>query len=201
MMNLIASWVRRLMSKDLSKYRVALVVGHEKKKQGTRNNVTGESEFVFNEKVVGQIAPIISKFCECHIVYREGGVSDEIDKVNSLNANLAIAFHCNGFDQKASGSEVLFYHTSTKGGKFASIMLKHIVKALGLKDRGIKPKEESHRGGKFLKKTNCFSLIVEPFFLDNDGDLQIANKNYNNLLCAYTNGIRECLETLDKETK
>jgi N-acetylmuramoyl-L-alanine amidase len=61
------------------------------------------------------------------------------DDINALNPDFIISLHCNAFNGKASGTEVLYYHKSEKGKKMAEILLNHLVEYLKLPNRGIKP--------------------------------------------------------------
>lgn len=63
--------------------------------------------------------------------------------------------------------------------------------ALGINDRGIKPKTAEDRGGFLLRYTSMPCLIAEPFFIDNDEDLAKANSNRDELVQAYADAITE----------
>ena len=60
--------------------------------------------------------------------------------INDTEADFAISLHCNAFNREASGTEVLYYHKSKTGEKIAKILQSSLVEALGINDRGIKPK-------------------------------------------------------------
>ncbi|EGU35072.1 N-acetylmuramoyl-L-alanine amidase, partial [Vibrio scophthalmi] len=77
---------------------------------------------------------------------------------------------------QAHGTETLYYHTSKKGKALAGAVQKHIVKALGLRDRGIKSRQAEDRGGYLLRYTQAPCVIVEPGFLSNDYDFEILNE-------------------------
>jgi len=169
---------------------IALIVGHSKKSRGASNKNGGETEFEFNNNFVKSLSELL--VVENTVVYRDT-YKGLPDKVNELNPSNIISFHCNAFNTRASGSEVLYYNSSVKGKAMASILQTNIVKVLGLSDRGIKAKHSEDRGGYLLKYTKAPCIIVEPFFIDNDKDLQAANDSYTELLNAYINSINEII--------
>lgn len=175
--------------------KAALVIGHTEKSPGAFNPTCGVSEFEFNRKLVKGISAIIDDRCEVKIVYRER-YSDLPEKINALNPDFVICFHANAFDKKSSGTETLYYHKSKKGKKIASIFQANIVKALGLKDRGIKGKFSEGRGGYVLRCTKAPCVLLEPFFMDNDDDYRTAINKYPELIGVCADSIYEIIETV-----
>ena len=78
----------------------------------------------------------------------------------------------------------------------AQILNNHIVNALKLYNRGIKPKGAEDRGGYLLKNTLAPCVIVEPFFIDNDSDLKTALDKKEQLIMSYVNAINVIAKTL-----
>ena len=168
--------------------RVLLIVGHSPRSPGARNlGPTMEPgddtyEFYFNGPIATKIARILNA----------RGVEAEVDLYQSGGGNVArwsgasdllVEFHCNAFNREASGTEVLYAAGSVKGKAAAQIMQTHLVQALGLPSRGIKSKVRSDRGGYLLMGVSQVALIPEPFFIDNDGDLERARSS--DLVSAY----------------
>jgi len=176
--------------------KVALVVGHSRKKQGARNKHHEISEFMFNEFLADKVAIELTKSgIESEIVYRGFSYWLLPGKVNKTKADIAVSMHCNAFNEDQNGTETLYYKNSNKGECLATFMQKEIVKCLGLKDRGLKPCVASHkgkagdRGGYLLKKTKMPCIIAEPFFIDCDRSLMLAMMKVDELAKAYANGI------------
>jgi N-acetylmuramoyl-L-alanine amidase len=163
--------------------KCALVIGHKKSSPGASNSSSGLTEFVFNEKLAIDIEKEVSGV-EVQRVYRRTYNSLPSD-INELNPDFIISLHCNAFDGSASGTEVLYYHRSAKGKLIASILNNKLVEALGLKDRGIKPKTTEDRGGYLLKNTSAPCVIAEPFFIDNNMDFKTATDKREVLVNAY----------------
>lgn len=163
--------------------KVALVIGHSCKSQGASNK-NSISEFEYNMFLVHRVKRAVPSSIDVEIVCRDE-YKDLPDKINALNPDLVLSFHCNAFNTEVSGSEVLYYHTSETGQALAYRLQQLIVNALGLRDRGIKPKRSEDRGGYLLAYTKAPCLILEPFFIDNSSDLQIAGLKEDVLVAAY----------------
>lgn len=165
----------------------ALVIGHKKHSPGAVNKTYSMSEFDFNEELSKEIETRVSGV---HVqrVYRRTYNSLPND-INKLSPDFIVSLHCNAFNCKATGTEVLYYHRSAKGAEIATVLQKNLVSALGLSDRGIKPITSEDRGGYLLKRTIAPCIIAEPFFIDNDEDyLRALNSD---LAAAYATGIEK----------
>ncbi len=177
----------------------ALVIGHKKNSPGAVNPSQNVSEFDYNEQLALEIeAALLShKKVKIQRIYRRT-YSTLPDDINGLKPDFIICLHCNAYNTRATGTEVLFYHRSKKGKKLAKVLDKNLVKALALTDRGIKAKTTEDRGGYILKQTNAPCLISEPFFIDNDHDLAIANEKRAELVYAYVKSIKKMACILSK---
>jgi len=169
--------------------KCALVIGHKKSSPGAVNKDLGLTEFAFNESLAMAIEQKVHDV-EVQRIYRRTYASLP-DDVNEYEPDFIISLHCNAFNEKASGTEVLFYHRSNAGKTMAAILHKKLVAALGLKDRGIKPKTAEDRGGYLLKKTSAPCIISEPFFIDNNDDLKTVMDQHDDLVAAYASAIEE----------
>ena len=176
--------------------KCALVIGHKKSSPGAVNKDLGLTEFAFNDSLALAIEQKVSDV-EVQRIYRRTYASLP-DDINEYEPDFIISLHCNAFNEKASGTEVLFYHRSAVGKKMAALLNKKLVAALGLKDRGIKAKSAEDRGGYLLKTTNAPCVISEPFFIDNNDDLHIVMDRHDELVAAYASAIEETAETLLK---
>jgi len=170
--------------------KCALIIGHNEKDPGAVNESFGITEFGFNRG----LAKLIDKYVcpsavSIELVYRDALYSKLPEKVNRLNPDFLLSLHCNAFNKSASGTEVLYYHKSSKGMEMAGILQNELVQALQLKDRGIKGKSSEDRGGYLLRYTNAPCIIAEPFFIDNDNDLQRVLENQMGLVMGYVKAI------------
>ena len=158
----------------------ALVIGHKKRSSGAINVNSNLTEFDFNEDLALRIEKKVQK-AEIQRIYRRT-YKELPDDINALNSDFIISLHCNAFNTQVSGTEVLYYHKSQKGKKMAEILLTHLVEHLKLANRGIKPKMAEDRGGYLLRYTKAPCVIAEPFFIDNDDDLDRAQEDLDGLV-------------------
>ena len=172
----------------------ALVIGHKKTSPGASNKSSGLTEFEFNDSLAQQIEASVTNVRIQRVYRRTYNTLPE--DLNQLDPDFIISLHCNAFNTEASGTETLYYHKSVKGKKIAKVLNDHFVSALGLKDRGIKAKSVEDRGGFLLKTTNAPCVIAEPFFIDNDQDLNTVEANHAELVQAYSNSIEAIAEVI-----
>lgn len=175
--------------------KISLIVGHTERSQGA-SNLNGMTEFAYND---GQCRLAAEKLIEAghtvNIVYR-GAYSQLPHKVNLLKPDLAVSFHCNAFNKRTSGSEVLHYYNSTKGEAFAKILQRETLKSIGLLNRGLKPLRNSDRGGLLLRFTKMPCVIWEPFFIDKDSDLEAGLKHRHDLIDGLVRAVNEYETTM-----
>jgi len=171
------------------KKRCALVIGHKKSSPGAVNERAGITEFDFNEDLAIRIEKKIRN-AEVQRIYRRT-YKELPDDINALEPDFVISLHCNAFNGKASGAEVLYYHKSKKGRKMGEILVNHLVEHLKLPNRGTKPKTVEDRGCPLLRSTKAPCLIAEPFFIDNNSDLARAQEDLDGLAAAYAAAIDE----------
>jgi N-acetylmuramoyl-L-alanine amidase len=184
--------------------RIALVVGHSEDSQGAVNESSGVTEWNFNTTLVNCIWAKLCGLSGCdnvEIFHRTAGIRDLVRRVNEWNPDLAIEFHCNAFNGKASGTEMLVSKVHRPDhkvdGTFCSDVAHlglFVAESLNLRWRGVKFVGRWGRGGYFLNKTRCKAIIAESFFIDNGVDLASANLNYDALVGAYVGWIKEYIK-------
>ena len=87
-------------------------------------------------------------------------------KVNRTGADAAIELHFNASEGEAWGTEMLHYPGSEEGKALAARLQAQAVKALSLRDRGIRAREDLA----FLSGTEMPAVICEPAFGDQEED-------------------------------
>ncbi|MCK5058260.1 MAG: N-acetylmuramoyl-L-alanine amidase, partial [Candidatus Aminicenantes bacterium] len=83
--------------------------------------------------------------------------------------------------------------------QLGEILLKHLADFLKLPNRGIKPKTVEDKGGYLLGYTKAPCLIAEPFFIDNNEDLEHVMENLDGLADAYAGALDEISRVLINE--
>ena len=104
---------------------------------------------------------------------------------NEWGANLFISIHCNAFDKKANGTEVLLYSLSGAAASYGARIQASIVSKLGTADRGLKERKDLG----VLRKTNMPALLIETAFIDNESDNILLKNNTDKFAEAIYTGI------------
>ncbi len=194
----IAKTESKEMNTDKPKKLCLLVIGHMKSSPGAVNTNSDVTEFDFNENLAFRIEKKVNQ-TDIQKVYRKT-YKELPDDINAIAPDFVVSLHCNAFNTKASGTEVLYYHKSEIGKKMAEKFLNYLVEHLKLPDRGIKPKSAENRGGYLLRYTKAPCIIAEPFFIDNDSDLSKAQENIDGLAEAYAKAIESVSKIIDSST-
>ncbi|MCB1368096.1 MAG: N-acetylmuramoyl-L-alanine amidase [Rhodobacteraceae bacterium] len=135
--------------------RLAIVVGHNSEKQGAVRGDTGETEFVWNSDMAKMIEGEAQAYPDLEVktFYRQPGLgyTREIRRVyeetDRWGANATVELHFNSSaSPNASGAETLTSGTPASMALAVSVN-QEMVAALGLKDRGVKTRSASDRGG------------------------------------------------------
>jgi len=176
--------------------KLALIVGHDEHSQGAINERSGLSEFEFNKALAHEIEyGLRGSSIICKIVFRTDYARLPLE-VNNLKPDFIVSLHCNAYNTKASGTEVLYYHSSKIGRVMAELFQNSLLGALGLANRGVKPKHSEDRGGFLLRYTHAPCVICEPFFIDNDEDLDVAASRQHRLATSYVDAIKDIAEVI-----
>lgn len=192
--------------------KIALVPGHNGYKGRGDNgcsvsfidsdqNLKTVTEFELMKRMVADLWCELTmipdaRFILAHRGIAEGSYSKLPKELNALEPDLILEFHLNSAaNNKVQGSEVLYWHTSSKSKKMADLVQGQLVRLMKLKDRGLKPITSEDRGANILKNTKAPTVIVEGFFLSNvSNELQL-----NTLLEDYKNAMRCALMDIVKE--
>lgn len=127
------------------------------------------------------------------IIRQDKSLFDVIRYCNTYpkDYDFAVSIHCNAAETgHAHGTETLYYPTSKRGKQIAQCIQEELVKAVGLRDRGIKPRNDLA----FLKKTKRTSVLVECAFISNAKEEKMLKENYNLFAQGITRGIMKCIK-------
>lgn len=146
--------------------KLVINIGHGGKDPGAVNKELGITENQFNRQLgvtIKQLWPYYVRLIE----QDDSGLNQLVRDTNTMEPDLVVSLHCNAAEAKtATGTETLYWHTSAKGKRLAECVQARMVKALGLADRGVKPRDNLA----ILRGTKCPAIIVEPFFISNGTD-------------------------------
>mgnify|MGYP003288206606 CR=1 FL=1 len=118
-------------------------------------------------------------------------VNDVWQFENKCNYDLTISIHCNSFNSTANGHEVLYYPTSIKGKKLAQSIQTSLVKTVGLRDRGIKQRDNLC----VLKRTKSTAVLVETAFISNPNEAKLLREKPDLFARAIAIGVKNYLNS------
>lgn len=160
----------------MAKKKVAIVIGHSSTDPGAVNtdptNGLKTKEYDYNYYVAPRIVELLkqSENVEPVLVKRDVPYSQLPAKINALNPDLIIEFHCNAVDVPTAGGTETLYSGSVRGKSIAAMLQTAMLNTFGLKDRGVKALVKGGRGATLIFETNAPCFIVEPFFISNEAE-------------------------------
>ncbi len=177
--------------------KIICLVGHSERKTGAYNSSLDLKEYILNKDLASRVNTILlNRGIDSTLFYRKNGYKRLPQELNKLNANIIVSFHFNGSSNKSvNGTETLYYKFSKTSDKLARIVQDAMVDYLGYRDRGIKPKIKTDRGGHLLKSTNCSTILVEPCFMSSDVVLDCIDR-FDGLAEAIADGLEIYIDTL-----
>src|SRR5690554_5739291 len=158
--------------------KIGYDAGHGLNTPGKRTP-DGEREWTFNDKVARAFANelalyegVASKRFDDPTGKRDVPLKERTDGANAWGADYYISFHHNANTSKWgdwTGVETFVYigNKNTKSGKLAQAIHPAVVKAYGLKDRGIK--EANYH---ILRETKMPAVLIEGGFMDSVIDIK-----------------------------
>ena len=169
--------------------KVAIIIGHSKLRQGAKNKRLKMSEYKYNKGLGEEIASFSKVLMEDHKVdlrafERWESINTMVGRVNKWNPDLVISLHCNAYNKKVSGGEILLHNhyrgvrpeNGTDTAEFkvlAEELIKLCATDMAIPNRGIVYRNSNQAGGYMLSRLDAKrAMLLESFFIDNDEDLQ-----------------------------
>ena len=162
-----------IVDKPLSGWRIAVDEGHGGADPGAVDGVNSREgdkintvEAHLNDKLGDIIRGKLRELGAQVVVTRPGqseaSLQDRCNIANITKAHLFLSIHFNAFYANAHGIETYHCEGSVNGKALASTVHKHIIKASGLHDRGVK-----EAGFWVLRHTAMPAILVEYGFITN----------------------------------
>lgn len=127
-------------------------------------------------------------------------VNNQINRINTSGADFAISVHLNSFgDKSVGGTETLYSDFKGKDRKvYAEVIQRHLVAAMGLRDRGAKL---TNSGVGVIKHTTVPTVLAEVCFLSNDDECLwgVLPERQAVVALGLCKGVMECLGLEYKE--
>ena len=173
--------------------KLVINIGHGGGDPGAVNKELGVTENSFNRDL-GEAIRAVWPYYVRLIEQDSYGLNKLVKDINAMQPDLVVSLHCNAAEAKtATGTETLYWHTSTKGKRLAECVQRQVVGVLGLADRGVKSRDNLA----VLRGTSCPAIIVEPFFLSNGADYQKAKLHVAELAKAIIKGVSDYVGNVD----
>lgn len=175
--------------------KICISIGHSFKEQGATTKDGKTSEYLFNAALAQLVKEQLVKYGYDTVITNRltdgggTGMTADVKAINNTDADICVELHCNAFNTKAQGCEMLYWCRSTNGKRLAQCLQNQVVNALGNANRGIKSINSKGRGAKVLKETSMPMVISEPFFIDNPEDYHNAFEKIDKLSQSIANGI------------
>src|SRR5690625_1849518 len=192
---------------------VAIDAGHGINTPGKRTP-DDEREWSFNSIVAQSIIDNLKKYRGVKTVRlddptgkRDVPLRERTNKANNANADILVSCHHNANTGKWgnwTGTETYHYPGSTKGKQLAQAIHPSVVKAYGLRDRGIKS-ANFH----MLRESRMPAVLIEGGFMDSTIDikklrdkkvLKQAGKNIADAIARYFNLRKKTNKTTTKSS-
>src|SRR5690625_1014193 len=192
---------------------VAIDAGHGINTPGKRTP-DDEREWSFNSIVAQSIIDNLKKYRGVKTVRlddptgkRDVPLRERTNKANNANADILVSCHHNANTGKWgnwTGTETYHYPGSTKGKQLAQAIHPSVVKAYGLRDRGIKS-ANFH----MLRESRMPAILIEGGFMDSTIDikklrdnkvLNRAGKNIADAIARYFNLRKKTNKTTTKSS-
>lgn len=155
---------------------IAIDAGHGFNTAGKRSP-DGEREWSFNKQVVESVIKALGEYDGVKVLRtddptgkRDVPLKERTDKANKAGADVFISVHHNANTGKWgswSGTETFCYPKSKAGRALADAIHPAVVKAYGLRDRGVKS-ANFH----VLRETRMPAILIEGGFMDSTTDIK-----------------------------
>lgn len=152
----------------------------------------GLREAEVNKTIGETLAQYLKSYGYDVVTYQQRkSVNDVWRFENRDKYNLTISVHCNSFNSTSCGHEVLYYPTSSQGKKLAHAIQTSLVKTVGLRDRGIKPRKDLC----VLKRTRSIAILVETAFISNPNEAKLLREKPDAFARAIAIGVKNYLNS------
>ena len=178
---------------DTGRKVVVIDPGHGGSDPGTLS-ITNKHEKDFNLSLSLKVQALLLKEPNIEVVMtRESDIyptrTERVQLANQLNADVFVSIHGNSVQSspQSNGTETYYYQRSSSKD-LANVIHKHLVNAIGLRDRGVK-----NQSLQVIRETTMPAVLLEVGFLSNRSDekAMLSDDVQNKAAQAIVNGIKE----------
>lgn len=187
--------IQEPLAGERGKKIVVIDTGHGGSDPGT-TSISNKHEKDFNLALSLKVQELLLKEPEIEVLMtRDRDVyptrTERVQLANTLNADVFVSIHGNSVleSPQANGTETYYYQRSSSK-QLANAIHKRLIKAIGLKDRGVKDKSFQ-----VIRETKMAAVLLEIGFLSNISDekAMISNTVQYKAAQAIVDGIKEYL--------
>lgn len=169
--------------------RILVNAGHGGKDSGACGN--GLREVDVNKQIAIKLCEyLIGDGHAVTFFQQTKSVNDVWQFENKCSYDLTISVHCNSFNSTSHGHEVLYYPSPSQGKKLAQAIQMSLVKSVGLRDRGVKPRKDLC----VLTYTKSIAVIVETAFISNPNEAKILKEKPEIFARAIADGVKNYIK-------
>lgn len=110
-------------------------------------------------------------------------LATRVTRINNAKADMSISIHANALQDtqwvSANGIETFAYSSTSKGNAIAKLVQEELIKATGLRDRGVK-----YNRLYMTRKPNCPAILCECGFMDNLKEANLLKSDDYRKKCA-----------------
>ena len=110
-------------------------------------------------------------------------LATRVTRINNAKADMSISIHANALQDTqwvtANGIETFAYSSTSKGNTIAKLVQEELIKATGLRDRGVK-----YNTLYMTRKPNCPAILCECGFMDNLKEANLLKSDDYRRKCA-----------------
>ncbi|MDR9748280.1 N-acetylmuramoyl-L-alanine amidase family protein [Paenibacillus taichungensis] len=180
---------------DSGRKVVVIDPGHGGKDPGT-TSITNKPEKEYNLALALKVQALLLNEPDIELVMTRDGDTyptrpERVRLANQLNADVFVSIHGNNVESspQATGTETFYYQRSSSK-ELATIIHQRLVKAMGLKDRGVK-----NGNLEVIRDTTMPAVLLEVGFLSNVMDEELMSSDVVQMKAAQAiaDGIKEYL--------
>ena len=152
--------------------KVGIVIGHYEGGKGFMSHMLGlEWSYWrdFTEQHLGGL---------CNMLMHDANITSYTKRQEAMakvtkDYDLVFELHFNAHNEHAEGAHAMYYAKSTAGKFVADLFTEYMLHTYGIEKDWNRPVDNANvRGGAFIMKQKCTSVLLEPFFADNESDVQ-----------------------------
>ncbi|WP_179289047.1 N-acetylmuramoyl-L-alanine amidase [Bacillus sp. 7894-2] len=172
--------------------KVVIDAGHGYSTPGKRSPSPGVmKEYEFNRAVSLAMRDELKNYEGVEVKFthsdsRDVPLSERTNSANAWKADVFVSIHANAFNGKMGDhggiDTFVFESKPAEAVKLANVVQKNLIKATGLRDRGVKS-IDFH----VLRETHMTAILIEHGFMDSKTDLPKLKSDAYRKLCGETN--------------